>query len=231
MKKKIISICGAHSGCGKTFVAEVLLRSLQGSWAAIKYTKTAFYTTVKESTALDDIEGKDTWRMKQAGAEPVLWVQAPEDQLAEPLEIAMSMLSEAEGVIIEGNSVIEFLNPDIVIFVFGDDDKRVKESALKILPRADIIIKRGSYSFNNEKAINIILPDAEKELINRVEVLLKTDKKKKLIERIRSRSKEGRIPCPLARRLAEEEGLSYKEIGDILNELKIKITNCELGCF
>lgn len=231
MKKKIISICGAHSGCGKTFIAEVLLRRLQGSWAAIKYTRTAFYTTVKESTASDDIEGKDTWRMKQAGAEPVLWVQAPGDQLVEPLEIAMSMLSEAEGVIIEGNSVIEFLNPDIVIFVFGDDDKRVKESALKILPRADIIIKRSSYSFNNEKVINIILADAEKELINRVEVLLNTDKKKKLIERIRSLSKDRRIPCPLARRLAEEEGLSYKEIGDILNELKIKITSCELGCF
>ncbi|NOX20204.1 MAG: molybdopterin-guanine dinucleotide biosynthesis protein B [Nitrospirae bacterium] len=232
MKKQIISICGAHSGCGKTFIAELLLRRLQGSWAAIKYTRTAFYTTVKESTASDDIEGKDTWRMKQAGAEPVLWVQAPEDQIQEPLEIALSMLSEVEGVIIEGNSVIEFLNPDVVIFVFGEDDKRIKESARKILPRADIVIKRTPDNFiNNEKVINIILPDGEERLINRIEVLLKTDKKKKLIERIHSLSKDGRIPCPLARRLAEEEGISYKEIGDILNELKIKITNCELGCF
>ncbi len=229
MKKKIISICGAHSGCGKTFIAELLLRSLQGRWAAIKYTRTAFYTTVKESAASDDIEGKDTWRMKQAGADPVLWVQAPEDQLAEPLEIAMSMLSGAEGVIIEGNSVIEFLNPDVVIFVFGEDDKRIKESARKILPRADIVIKRHPDKLNNGNAI--ILPDGEEKLINRVEVLLNKDKKERIIERIHSLSKDGRIPCPLARRLAEEEGLSYKEIGDILNELKIKITNCELGCF
>ncbi len=57
------------------------------------------------------------------------------------------------------------------------------------------------------------------------------DKKDRLIERIQSLSKDGRMPCPLARRIAEEEGITYREIGEILNEQGIKITSCELGCF
>jgi len=50
-------------------------------------------------------------------------------------------------------------------------------------------------------------------------------------ERIRAAAPEGRIACPAAFRLAEEMGLSRKELGELLNELKIKIIQCQLGCF
>ena len=50
-------------------------------------------------------------------------------------------------------------------------------------------------------------------------------------ERIKAAAPEGRIPCPAAFRLAEEMGLSRKDLGELLNELKIKITQCQLGCF
>ena len=50
-------------------------------------------------------------------------------------------------------------------------------------------------------------------------------------ERIRAAAPEGKIACPAAFRLAEEMGLSRKELGELLNELKIKITQCQLGCF
>ncbi len=232
MKKKIIALCGAHSGCGKTYIAELLLRNLQGRWAAIKYTRTAFYTTVSEPTASGDIKGKDTWRMKQAGAEKVIWVQSPQDQLKEPLEVALSMVGDVQGVIIEGNSPIEFFSPDVVIFVFGEDQSRIKESAQGLLSRADIVVTRGGGDFSGKSpAIDITTPEAETELIRRVEVALMKDKKDRLIERIQSLSKDGRMPCPLARRIAEEEGITYREIGEILNEQGIKITSCELGCF
>lgn len=49
--------------------------------------------------------------------------------------------------------------------------------------------------------------------------------------RIRAAAPEGKIPCAAAYRLAEELGLSRKELGELLNELKIKITQCQLGCF
>jgi hypothetical protein len=42
---------------------------------------------------------------------------------------------------------------------------------------------------------------------------------------------QGRIACPAAFRLAEELGLSRRDLGELLNELKIKIIQCQLGCF
>jgi hypothetical protein len=52
-----------------------------------------------------------------------------------------------------------------------------------------------------------------------------------LKERIRAAAPEGKISCPAAMRLAEELVISRKDMGKLLNELKIKITQCQLGCF
>jgi hypothetical protein len=49
--------------------------------------------------------------------------------------------------------------------------------------------------------------------------------------KIRAAAPEGRIACPAAFRLAEELGLSRRDLGELLNELKIKIIQCQLGCF
>lgn len=49
--------------------------------------------------------------------------------------------------------------------------------------------------------------------------------------RIRAAAPEGEIPCPAAFRLAQELGLTRRELGELLNELRIKITQCQLGCF
>ncbi len=50
-------------------------------------------------------------------------------------------------------------------------------------------------------------------------------------EKIRAAAPQGKIPCAAAFKLAEEIGLSRAELGQLLNELRIKITNCQLGCF
>ena len=49
--------------------------------------------------------------------------------------------------------------------------------------------------------------------------------------RIRAAALEGKMPCAAAFRLAAELGISRKELGNLLNELKIKIIQCQLGCF
>ena len=49
--------------------------------------------------------------------------------------------------------------------------------------------------------------------------------------RIKAAAPEGKIACAAAFRLAEELGLSRHDLGELLNELKIKITHCQLGCF
>jgi hypothetical protein len=50
-------------------------------------------------------------------------------------------------------------------------------------------------------------------------------------EAILAKAKDGRLPCALSFKLAEEFGISNKEMGKILNEMKVKISQCQLGCF
>lgn len=49
--------------------------------------------------------------------------------------------------------------------------------------------------------------------------------------KIRAAAPEGKIPCGVAFRLAEDLKISRKEMGNLLNELRIKIIQCQLGCF
>ncbi len=112
-------------------------------WGAIKYTKTAIYASIIDDEDILTQEDKDTQRLFNAGAERVLWVQSPPEGLEEVLPIAVGRLSNLGGIIIEGNSAIEFLKPDIVIFIFGKDEGSPKKSALKIIDMADIILFQG----------------------------------------------------------------------------------------
>ncbi len=40
-----------------------------------------------------------------------------------------------------------------------------------------------------------------------------------------------RLPCAEAFRIAEQFGVEKREMGRICNALKIRISNCQLGCF
>ena len=55
--------------------------------------------------------------------------------------------------------------------------------------------------------------------------------RKKLEEIIKEKAEDGKLPCPLCFKIAEDFGISRKEMGKILNEIKIKISQCQLGCF
>ena len=55
--------------------------------------------------------------------------------------------------------------------------------------------------------------------------------KKNLIEKINTHTKNNRISCKQALRIAEEEQVPPKVIGEMLNEMKIKVVTCQLGCF
>jgi hypothetical protein len=55
--------------------------------------------------------------------------------------------------------------------------------------------------------------------------------KVRVTEKVKAVSKDGKISCKQALRLAEEEGISSRDLGQLLNELKIKVMGCQLGCF
>ena len=50
-------------------------------------------------------------------------------------------------------------------------------------------------------------------------------------EKLEEKSKEGRISCKAAQAIGDELGVPYQEVGARCQELGIKITACQLGCF
>ena len=56
-------------------------------------------------------------------------------------------------------------------------------------------------------------------------------KEEEITAKIREAAKDGKIACVMAMKIAAENGLSNKQIGELLNRLKIKIAQCQLGCF
>ena len=52
-----------------------------------------------------------------------------------------------------------------------------------------------------------------------------------VLKRVEEASKDKRISCTVARKVAEELGVPIRMVGDACDELGVKIHACELGCF
>ncbi len=55
--------------------------------------------------------------------------------------------------------------------------------------------------------------------------------RKKLEETIKEKAKAGKLPCAVCFKIAEDFGISRKEMGQVLNEIDVRISQCQLGCF
>jgi len=146
----LIGIGASHSGAGKTTLASTILRYFvlcpspviscrPLRWGAIKYTRTASSPEIISDRTILREEGKDTCRLLAAGATDVVWVRSGTLGLAEALAAAVTRLSHLDLIIVEGNSAIEFLNPDVVIFIFGKERAHWKPHIDRLAARADII--------------------------------------------------------------------------------------------
>ncbi len=52
-----------------------------------------------------------------------------------------------------------------------------------------------------------------------------------LMNAIRKASNDGRLSCEKAHELANKLNVPLSEIGRLCNEMKVKISACQLGCF
>jgi hypothetical protein len=50
-------------------------------------------------------------------------------------------------------------------------------------------------------------------------------------EIIIKKQSDNKMSCKTALEIADNAGVSRRKIGDLINELKIKIHSCQLGCF
>jgi hypothetical protein len=55
--------------------------------------------------------------------------------------------------------------------------------------------------------------------------------RERIIEAIRSEARDNRLSCGKAHELSAALNVPLREIGELCNELKIKIAACQLGCF
>lgn len=175
MRPFIIGVGGAHSRVGKTTISCKVLRRLKG-WGAIKYTKTLLYSSIVDSPGILRQKHKDTGRLLEAGAEDVLWVRSPVEGLEETLQIAVERLSHLKGIVLEGNSAIEVLKPDIILFVSVNEE--LKKGADKILSIADAVIFEKSPPIGIPEGAKRFHRDDEEGYINFITELIKERKEK-----------------------------------------------------
>lgn len=154
-----IVVVGGHSrSVGKTSVAAGLVAALRElHWTAVKITQYGHGICSADGEACDcatddhawaiteehDRSGKsDTSRFLLAGARQSLWVRTRQGLLAEAMPALRKRLSG--NVMIESNSVMKFLRPDVYLTVLDPANADFKPSALEFLDRADAVLLHDS---------------------------------------------------------------------------------------
>jgi len=151
----IVAVSGLSSNTGKTTLMCDLLERLPG-WEAIKLTRGHYRSCGKDplGCCVSDLirdeplirtgreenyeAGKDTGRFWDAGAANVHWVIAGEDQVEAGIKQALSHVQSA-GVLVEGNSFLDYVAADYAIMCARAGENRLKTSARRTLARADAL--------------------------------------------------------------------------------------------
>ena len=150
-------VIGGHTrNIGKTSVMTGLIRSLSSlGWTAVKITQyghgicsvdgQACGCEPKEHpfvlTEEQDARGpSDTSRFLAAGARRSLWLRARQGQLEDALPLLENAVSGEAWVMIESNSIIEFLKPVLYLVVLDSSARDFKPSARRFLDRADALV-------------------------------------------------------------------------------------------
>lgn len=152
-----VIVIGGHSrNVGKTSVVAELISALRGfQWTAVKITQyghgicsrrgvACSCATADHSWAISEEANRsgesDTSRFLAAGAARALWVRTEQGHLGEAMPAVRAKIADAENVIIESNSVLKFLRPDLYLTVLDPAIADFKNSAREFLDRADGVI-------------------------------------------------------------------------------------------
>jgi hypothetical protein len=152
-----IVVIGGHSrSVGKTSVVAGLIAALPTyNWTAFKVTqfghgrcslngKPCHCATADHTWAIsqeNDSRGKsDSSRFLAAGAKRSYWVRTQQGRLAEAIPAITRRLADAENAILESNSVLKFIDPDLYLTVLDPAVEDFKPSAIAAFGRADALI-------------------------------------------------------------------------------------------
>ncbi|HEY1472051.1 MAG TPA: hypothetical protein VGF61_23630 [Candidatus Acidoferrum sp.] len=99
--------------------------------------------------------GTDSARFLEAGAKRSFWLRTKQGYLAEGLPLLREALRECAveiapetkaALIVESNSLMQFLKPSLYFAVIDPDKEDFKESAQKALDRSNALVLRGGVS-------------------------------------------------------------------------------------
>lgn len=152
-----IVVVGGHSrSVGKTSVVAGLIAALpEMHWMAFKITQFGHGVcsangepcdceTADHRLAIseerDAKSGTDSARYLAAGAVRSFWVRTRQGQLAEAMPRIRKELERTENAVIESNSILRFLRPDLYLSVLDPAVADFKDSARLYLDRADAVL-------------------------------------------------------------------------------------------
>jgi hypothetical protein len=154
-------VIGGHSrNIGKTSVMAGLIKGLKSlNWTAVKITQYGHgicsqdgepcecaptehaFVLTQEHDATGD---SDTSRFLSAGARRALWLRVRQGQLAEAFPLLEREWAGDDWVMIESNSIVNFMKPSLYLVVLDSSQNDFKPSALKFLDHADAIVPIGA---------------------------------------------------------------------------------------
>src|SRR6476646_4184068 len=151
----VVAVSGFSSNVGKTTLVSELLRRLPG-WEAIKVTRGHYRSCGKDPAGccVSDLirdepvirsgrsanyeAGKDTGHFWDAGASNVHWVIVRDDQVEQGVKEALGRV-RADGVVVEGNSFLEYVEADVAVMCVRAGGGKVKSSARRALGHSDFL--------------------------------------------------------------------------------------------
>jgi molybdopterin-guanine dinucleotide biosynthesis protein len=155
-----IVVVGGHTrNIGKTSVVAGLIAAMpEMRWTAIKITQFGHGVcsangepcdceTADHAMAISEehnpTTGTDSSRYLAAGAARSFWVRTREGQLQAAMPRVRQLIDAADNVVIESNSVLRFLRPDVSLSVMDPSVGDFKASAMRYLDRADALVVAG----------------------------------------------------------------------------------------
>jgi hypothetical protein len=154
-----ILVVGGHSrNIGKTSLVVDLIRAFpEAEWTAVKITQYGHGVCSmhgehcgcapdEHTVALDEERDRgnrtDTSRFLVAGAARALWMRCKQGRLAEGMPQLREALQDAGNVLLESNTVLHFLKPELYLAVLDPQQPDFKDSARLFLDRADGFVVR-----------------------------------------------------------------------------------------
>jgi hypothetical protein len=150
-------VIGGHSrSVGKTSVVAGLIAALpEYHWTAVKITQYGHGVCSANGEACDCATGDHSWAISEekdrsgesdtsrflvAGAARSLWVRTEQGRLAEAMPALRRRIESAGNVIVESNSVLKFVRPDLYMTVLDPGTEDFKKSAQEFMDRAGAVI-------------------------------------------------------------------------------------------